>query len=178
MAGRPLYATVGSVPAYKHRPQMAGDTPVWRYLTLSAVIATIKTRQLRLTRVDRFQDPFEGSVPKTQIDEQDLLFISAEFPANDDELRRRPLPGHGKFNAARRGPMEPKVLQCPGERLSEFAKSGTDPRLDGSEGFVTLAGFTCFYGLPGDSPAKQFQCLSPPRHDRKRPLLAQCDNAA
>ena len=57
---------------------MAGDTPVWRYLTLSAVIATIKTRQLRLTRVDRFQDPFEGSVPKTQIDEQDLLFISAE----------------------------------------------------------------------------------------------------
>ena len=47
---------------------------MWRYLTLSAVIETIKTRRLRLTRVDRFQDPFEGSVPKKQIDEQILLF--------------------------------------------------------------------------------------------------------
>ena len=77
LAGRPLYATVGPVPAYKHRPPMSGDTPVWRYLTLSAVIATIKTRHLRLTRVDRFQDPFEGSVPKTQIEGQIPLFIGA-----------------------------------------------------------------------------------------------------
>jgi MFS transporter, NNP family, nitrate/nitrite transporter len=29
-----------------------------------------------------------------------------------------------------------------------------------SDGFVTLAGFTCFYCLPGESPAKRFQCLS------------------
>jgi len=57
---------------------MSGDTPVWRYLTLSAVIATIKTRRLRLTRVDRFQDPFEGSVPKAQIEQQTLLLIGAE----------------------------------------------------------------------------------------------------
>jgi transposase len=26
--------------------------------------------------------------------------------------------------------------------------------------FVTLAGFTCFYCLPGESPATRFQCLS------------------
>jgi hypothetical protein len=46
-------------------------------------------------------------------------------------------------------------------------------------GFVTLAGFTCFYCLPGESPATRFQCLSlaSPRHDRNRPLLAQCDKA-
>jgi hypothetical protein len=50
---------------------------VWRYLTLSAVIATIKAGRLRLTRVDRFQDPFEGSVPKAQIDDQIPLFIGA-----------------------------------------------------------------------------------------------------
>jgi hypothetical protein len=58
---------------------MPGDTSVWRYLTLSAVIATIKTRQLRLTRVDRFQDddPFEGSVPKRQMDDQNVLFSGA-----------------------------------------------------------------------------------------------------
>jgi hypothetical protein len=52
---------------------MSGDTVVWRYLTLSAVIATIKKRQLRLTRLDRFKDRFEGSVPKKQIDGQILL---------------------------------------------------------------------------------------------------------
>jgi hypothetical protein len=55
---------------------MSGDTPVWRYLSLSAVITTIKKRQLRLTRVDRFKDRFEGSVPKAQIDEQLPLFSS------------------------------------------------------------------------------------------------------
>ena len=76
-AGRPLHATVGPVPAYKHRPPMAGDTPVWRYLTLDAVIATIEARHLRLTRVDRFQDPFEGSVPKKQIEDQIPILIGA-----------------------------------------------------------------------------------------------------
>jgi hypothetical protein len=65
------------VPAYKHRPEMSGDTHVWRYLTLNAVIETIKTRHLRLTRVDRFQDPFEGSVPKSQIEQQIPLLIGA-----------------------------------------------------------------------------------------------------
>src|SRR5580704_11770347 len=30
----------------------------------------------------------------------------------------------------------------------------------GANGFVTLASFTCFYSLPGESPAKRFQCLS------------------
>jgi hypothetical protein len=56
---------------------MSDDTPVWRYLTLSAVIETIKTGHLRLTRVDRFKDPFEGSVPEQQVDDQVPLFIGA-----------------------------------------------------------------------------------------------------
>jgi hypothetical protein len=53
------------------------NSPVWRYLSLSAVIATIKTQQLRLTRVDKFQDPFEGSIPKAQFEQQVPLFIAA-----------------------------------------------------------------------------------------------------
>jgi hypothetical protein len=56
---------------------MPDNTLVWRYLTLSAVIATIETRRLRLTRVDRFQDPFEGSVPKNQMDDQNVVFSGA-----------------------------------------------------------------------------------------------------
>src|ERR1700740_1448786 len=69
----PPRATVGPVPTYKNRPPMPADTPVWRYLTLGAVFATIKTRQLRLTRVDKFHDPFEGSVPDKEIETQILL---------------------------------------------------------------------------------------------------------
>jgi hypothetical protein len=53
---------------------MSDDTSVWRYLSLSAVVATVEMRQLRLTRVDKFKDRFEGSVPKAQIDSQLLLF--------------------------------------------------------------------------------------------------------
>lgn len=51
---------------------------MWRYLALDAVLQTIKTRTLRLTRVDRFDDKFEGSVPKADIDNQILLFNGAE----------------------------------------------------------------------------------------------------
>ena len=46
-------------------------------LTLGAVIATIEAQHLRLTRVDRFQDPFEGSVPKKQIEDQIPILIGA-----------------------------------------------------------------------------------------------------
>jgi hypothetical protein len=67
-----------TVPVYKNQPSIPGDTPVWRYLSLDAVIATIKTRRLRLTRIDKFQDPFEGSVPDAVIDQQTVLLIGRE----------------------------------------------------------------------------------------------------
>jgi hypothetical protein len=70
---------------------MDPDTPVWRYLTLDAVVATVRDRQLRFTRVDTFPDPFEGSVPKQQIDDQVVLLahnqmrmytsVAAHYPA-------------------------------------------------------------------------------------------------
>lgn len=65
------------MPVYKNRPAMSDDTPVWRYLSLDAAITTIQSRRLRLTRVDTFRDPFEGSVPKTQIDSQIPIFSGA-----------------------------------------------------------------------------------------------------
>jgi hypothetical protein len=71
---------------------MSDDTHVWRYLTLSAVIATIKARQLRLTRVDRFKDRFEGSVPKAQIDSQLLLFSGASRQMMMMQLGKTPPP--------------------------------------------------------------------------------------
>jgi hypothetical protein len=60
-------------------------------MSLSAVLATIKTRQLRLTRVDKFEDPFEGSVPRSQIDQQTLLFIGAESRRT---MMNRIMPAH------------------------------------------------------------------------------------
>jgi hypothetical protein len=80
------------MPTYKHRPEMSGDTPVWRYLTLKAVIATIEKRHLRLTRVDRFKDRFEGSVPKAQIDSQILLFSNASRRMAMIKLGKTPPP--------------------------------------------------------------------------------------
>jgi hypothetical protein len=65
---------------------------VWRYLTLKAVIATIEKRQLRLTRVDRFKDRFEGSVPKAQIDDQLLLFSNASRRTAMIQLGKTPPP--------------------------------------------------------------------------------------
>jgi len=53
---------------------MNSDTAVWRYLSLAALVATAGDRQLRLTRLDTFPDPFEGSVTKQDIDNQVPLF--------------------------------------------------------------------------------------------------------
>jgi hypothetical protein len=79
------------MPVYKNRPPMDPNTPVWRYLSLDAVSATVRDQKLRFTRVDEFEDPFEGSVPKQTIDDQLLLFVSAyqmKSPESEDPWAR------------------------------------------------------------------------------------------
>jgi hypothetical protein len=61
---------------YKNRVAIDPVSELRRYTTLDALVQILGNRQLRLTRVDTFQDPFEGSVPKRQIDDQLLLFSS------------------------------------------------------------------------------------------------------
>ena len=51
-------------------------TELRRYTTLDALVQILRNQQLRLSRLDTFQDPFEGSVPKRQIDDQLPLFSS------------------------------------------------------------------------------------------------------
>jgi hypothetical protein len=65
------------VPTYKNRMPMDPKETIWHYTSLDAVVAILRNRQLRLTRVDAFGDPFEGSVPKQQIDDQVPIFSSA-----------------------------------------------------------------------------------------------------
>src|SRR5262249_25460925 len=59
-----------SMQPYINRRPLPPETLVWRYLSLDAVVRTVRCRKLRFTRVDRFPDPFEGSVPKQTIDDQ------------------------------------------------------------------------------------------------------------
>src|SRR5262245_30614136 len=58
---------------------MDETTELRRYVELDAVVKIFQTRRLRLTRVDTFRDPFEGSVPKKQIDDQLPIFSSRNF---------------------------------------------------------------------------------------------------
>lgn len=60
--------------SYKKRKPLSPDTQVWHYTTLDAVIAIWRDQQMRLTRIDNFTDPFEGSVTKQDIDNQVPLF--------------------------------------------------------------------------------------------------------
>jgi len=65
--------------SYKNRPVMEPTTELRRYISLDALICILRDQQLRLTRVDRFSDPFEGSVPKRQIDDQVPIFSGANL---------------------------------------------------------------------------------------------------
>jgi hypothetical protein len=67
---------------YKNRPPMKPDTTVWRYTSLGAVIAMLRDRQLRLTRLNSFDDPFEGSIPKQEIDDQVPILSGAHNVEN------------------------------------------------------------------------------------------------
>ena len=69
-------------------------TELRQYTTLHALVHMLRERQLRLTRVDKFRnDPFEGSVPKKQIDDQlplsssrnwvQMISVAAHYPNMD-----------------------------------------------------------------------------------------------
>jgi hypothetical protein len=56
---------------------------VWHYTNLPALVSMLRDRQLRLTRVDKFTDPFEGSIPKKQYEDQAPIFAAAQAQALD-----------------------------------------------------------------------------------------------
>ena len=62
------------MPIYKNRLVIAPNYQVWRYMSLEAATTMLRDSQMRYTRIDHFEDPFEGSVPKQEIDNQILLF--------------------------------------------------------------------------------------------------------
>jgi hypothetical protein len=71
------------MPRYKNRAPMDEAIELRRYTTIDALAPIFRNRKLRLTRVDKFPDSFEGSVPKKQIDDQLPIFSSR----NADQMR-------------------------------------------------------------------------------------------
>jgi hypothetical protein len=67
------------MPIYVNRPSMDPVTELRRYICLSELEDMLRSRRLHLTRVDQFMDPFEGSVPQRQIDDQAAIFGGAHF---------------------------------------------------------------------------------------------------
>jgi hypothetical protein len=83
--------------SYKNQKPLDPDTQVWHYTSLDAVTAMLNAGQMRLRRIDAYQDPFEGSVPTKQVDDQLPIFASAahmmqslpaHFPDTDFDRRR------------------------------------------------------------------------------------------
>ena len=66
------------MPIYKNRRPLPDDPHVWHYTSVEAVVAMLTSKQIRLTRIDAFNDPFEGSVPKQEIDNQIPAFSGAQ----------------------------------------------------------------------------------------------------
>jgi hypothetical protein len=66
------------MPTYKNCVGMAPIAKLWHYTSLAAITAILKDQKLRLRRIDTYweDDPFEGSVPKKQMDEQGMILGS------------------------------------------------------------------------------------------------------
>ena len=52
---------------------------IWRYLDFTKLVSLIDTRRLYFTRSDKFDDPFEGSWPKPNVEER--KYIPTALPA-------------------------------------------------------------------------------------------------
>jgi hypothetical protein len=82
------------MPVYKNRPEMSPDEQLCHYSTLEAVVAMISGPKLRLTRLDAFDDPFEGSVPKQTMDDQIPLFAGHQAAAMMKQAVSAHYPSH------------------------------------------------------------------------------------
>ena len=74
---------------YKSHPTLIQpdneNIKVWRYMDFTKFISLIDTRRLYFTRADRFEDPFEGSWPKNNVDARKLVFKN--IPEKEQQKR-------------------------------------------------------------------------------------------
>lgn len=69
-------------------PQPNRDIKVWRYMSLAKLISLIETKSLYLTRIDRFADPYEGTLTARTAAGIDMFLKNFGSPNGFAELRK------------------------------------------------------------------------------------------
>lgn len=59
------------------------EVKVWRYMDFTKLVSLIDTRRLYFTRADRFEDPFEGSWPKINVEAR--KYAPENLPAEEQQ---------------------------------------------------------------------------------------------
>ncbi|MCX2865249.1 hypothetical protein OOZ63_25815 [Paucibacter sp. PLA-PC-4] len=65
---------------FRDQSALPDDTRLWRYMGLQGLTAMLTSNTLRLTRLDGFDDPFEGTLPHSQIVQMNQQFAAAVDP--------------------------------------------------------------------------------------------------
>jgi hypothetical protein len=103
---------------------IAPGTPLWRYTHLNELENVLRDRKLRLTRVDQFPDPFEGSVPTQQIEDQGVIIrggvlmrmamgsIAAHYPGHMEAPPHDPRDPHELITIRRRAAARSVHASC------------------------------------------------------------------
>jgi hypothetical protein len=68
--------------------QPAPDAKIWRYLGLAHLLSTLQKGQLHFSRVDTFKDPFEGSLPKAEVEADREFYASLGIPKLQPQVAR------------------------------------------------------------------------------------------
>lgn len=76
----------GDHPAFR---QPAPNTKIWRYFGLPHLLSTLQKQQLHFSRVDTFKDPFEGSLPKAEVEADREFYASVGIPRRQQDARAR-----------------------------------------------------------------------------------------
>jgi hypothetical protein len=72
------------------------DIQVWRYMDFTKFVSFIESRCLYFTRADRFDDPFEGSYPKINVDARRIL--PPGFPPDKQDIYFKQMASMGEIN--------------------------------------------------------------------------------
>ena len=74
------------------------DTPVWRYMDFTKLLALLDTRSVYFPRADKLGDPFEGSWPKRNVEGRQI--IPPEIPKEAAENYTRAMQGLADMSKA------------------------------------------------------------------------------
>jgi hypothetical protein len=78
-------------PVYSNLERPEPREPVMRYTSLAALVLMLTKNELPLIRIDRFRDPFEGSIPKSVIGQQALIQAGVNAQQMQVVMQQKPI---------------------------------------------------------------------------------------